>query len=77
MSCQHCLLAVTKALEQLEGINNIQIDLTTGEVRFNNKRSVPMDLIEKVIAESGFEIIPDQLKAKEEIKSEDPGEAIF
>jgi hypothetical protein len=34
MSCQHCVMAVTKALSQLEGIQNIGIDLAKGEVSF-------------------------------------------
>lgn len=71
MSCQHCVLAVTKALEQLEGIQNIQVDLAAEEVRFNNIGAVPMEQIEKAIAEAGYEIIPDQPKAKEEIKSKE------
>lgn len=69
MSCQHCVSAVTKALEQLEGIQNIMVDLATEEVRFNNIGAVPMEQIEKAIAEAGYEIIPDQPKAKEEIES--------
>lgn len=71
MSCQHCVLAVTKALGQLEGIQNIQVDLAAEEVRFNNIGTVPMEQIEKAIAEAGYEIIPDQPKAKEEIKSKE------
>lgn len=73
MSCQHCVLAVTKALEQLEGMQNIQVDLDAQEVRFNNPGAVPMERIEKAITEAGYEIIPDQPKAKEEVKPEDLG----
>jgi copper chaperone len=32
MSCQHCVMSVTKALGQLEGIKNVQVDLAKGEV---------------------------------------------
>jgi copper chaperone CopZ len=37
MSCQHCVMSVTKALNQLDGIKNVQIDLAKGEVRFDNQ----------------------------------------
>lgn len=73
MSGPPCLLAVTKALEQLEGLQNIQVDLTTGEIRFNNLGEVPRDQIVKAIANAGYEVIPDQPKEKEEIKSADLG----
>jgi len=57
MSCQHCVMSVTKALSQLEGIKNIQVDLAKGEVRFDNTKSVPSNRIEKAIQEAGYEVV--------------------
>ena len=57
MSCQHCVMSVTKALSQLEGIKNIQVDLAKGEVRFDNTKSVALDQIGKAIKEAGYEAI--------------------
>ncbi len=58
MSCQHCVMSVTKALNQLEGIQNVQVDLAKGEVRFENTKSVASDQIEKAIGDAGYEVIP-------------------
>jgi copper chaperone len=57
MSCQHCVMSVTKALNQLDGIKNVQIDLAKGEVRFDNTKSVTSDQIQKAITDAGYEII--------------------
>ena len=57
MSCQHCVMSVTKALNQLEGIKNVQVDLAKGEVRFDNMKEVASDRIEKAIQEAGYEVI--------------------
>ena len=57
MSCQHCVMSVTKALSQLEGIKNIQVDLAKGEVRFDNSKEVTSNRIEKAIQDAGYEII--------------------
>jgi copper chaperone len=57
MSCQHCVMSVTKALNQLEGIKNVQVDLAKGEVQFDNTKAVLMDQIEKAIEEAGYEVI--------------------
>jgi copper ion binding protein len=57
MSCQHCVMSVTKALNQLDGIKNIQIDLAKGEVRFDNTESVAPDRIQKAITDAGYEVI--------------------
>ena len=56
MSCQHCVMSVTKALSQLEGIKNIQVDLAKGEVRFDNPKEVASNRIEKAIQEVGYEV---------------------
>jgi copper ion binding protein len=57
MSCQHCVISVTKALGQLEGIKNVQVDLAKGEVRFDNTKEVASDKIEKAVADAGYDVI--------------------
>jgi copper chaperone len=57
MSCQHCVMSVTKALGQLEGIRNVQVDLAKGEVRFDNSKEVASSRIEKAIEDAGYEVI--------------------
>jgi copper chaperone len=59
MSCQHCVMSVTKALNQLGGIQNIQVDLAKGEVRFDNTKEVASNRIEKAIKDAGYEVIAD------------------
>ncbi len=56
MSCQHCVMSVKKALNQLEGVQNVEVDLATGEVRFDNTKALPQDRFEKVIKEAGYEV---------------------
>ncbi len=58
MSCQHCVMSVTKALNQLEGVKNVQVDLAKGEVRFDNTKEVAPNRIQKAIADAGYEVIP-------------------
>ena len=58
MSCQHCMMSVTKALGQLEGIKNVQVDLAKGEVRFDNTSEVASNRIEKAISDAGYEVVP-------------------
>ena len=57
MSCQHCVISVTKALSQLEGIKNVQVDLAKGEVRFDNTKQVASNRIEKAIEDAGYEVV--------------------
>ena len=57
MSCQHCVMAVTRALNQLEGIQKVEVDLSKGEVRFENTKALATDQIEKAIVTAGYQVI--------------------
>ncbi len=57
MSCNHCVMSVTKALTKLDGIQNVQVDLQKGEVRFDNRKAVALDKIEKAITDAGYEVV--------------------
>ncbi len=57
MSCQHCVMSVTKALGQLEGIKNVHVDLAKGEVRFDNLKEIASNRIEKAIQDAGYEVV--------------------
>lgn len=58
MSCQHCVMSVTKALSQLDGVQNVQVNLEKGEVRFENTKTVATDQIVKAITDAGYEVVP-------------------
>jgi copper chaperone len=57
MSCQHCVMSVTKALNQLDGIQNVQVNLAKGEVRFDDSKEVSSNQIEKAITDAGYEVL--------------------
>ncbi|MGA2518277.1 MAG: copper ion binding protein [Thermodesulfobacteriota bacterium] len=57
MSCQHCVMSVTKALGQLDGVKNVRVDLAKGEVQFDNTKEVASNRIEKAISDAGYEVV--------------------
>lgn len=42
MSCGHCVGNVKKKLEQVKGIEAIEVNLEKGEVYFENKKGLPL-----------------------------------
>ncbi|MEZ6854525.1 heavy-metal-associated domain-containing protein [Halodesulfovibrio aestuarii] len=56
MSCQHCVNAVTKALEAIDGVSDVAVDLLSGKVEWKETTTVPMETIETAITGIGFEI---------------------
>lgn len=57
MSCQHCVQSVTKALETIDGIKGISIDLTAGTASFTSHNPVDMDAVHAAIRNIGFETV--------------------
>ena len=40
MSCSHCVMAATKALNEVNGISNVSVDLEKGEAAFDEASPV-------------------------------------
>ena len=57
MSCQHCVMSVKKALGQMDGIQNVVVDLQKGEVHFENTKALASQKIEMAIKEAGYEVV--------------------
>jgi copper chaperone len=57
MSCQHCVMAVTKALSGIEGITDVCVDLQKGEASFTEAKPVDRALIRERIAKAGFAVV--------------------
>ena len=57
MSCQHCVASVTKALSEIEGITDVQVNLEKGEATFSEQSPVAEQTIKDAIARIGFEVV--------------------
>ena len=56
MSCNHCVMAVTKALSGIEGVGNVKVDLATGEATFDEATPVDRAVIAERIRKAGFDL---------------------
>jgi copper chaperone len=57
MSCQHCVMAVTKALGGIAGIKDVRVDLEKGEATFIEEKPADRALIREKIAKAGFDVV--------------------
>jgi len=57
MSCNHCVMAVTKALDEVDGIVDIKVDLAKGEATFDEVTPVDMDTVKEKVKEAGYEVV--------------------
>lgn len=56
MSCQHCVAAVKKALEGLQGVSKVQVDLEKGEARFDLEEGGSLDQVKSAVQEAGYQV---------------------
>ncbi len=56
MSCQHCVRAVQKALEEIDGVSGVAINLEKGEATFEKSPAVDDQVIKEKITKAGYEL---------------------
>lgn len=56
MTCNHCVMAVTKALKGIDGITNVKVDLQKAEATFDEAKPVNMEVVKERIRKAGYDI---------------------
>ncbi|MHC1699888.1 MAG: heavy-metal-associated domain-containing protein [Humidesulfovibrio sp.] len=57
MSCNHCRMSVTKALEAIPGVANVNVDLLSGKASYDETAPVDLAAVRKAIEKIGFEVV--------------------
>ncbi len=57
MSCNHCVVAVDKALNEIDGIKDIKVDLQKGEATFEEPMPLDMNIVRERIKKAGYEVV--------------------
>jgi copper chaperone len=57
MTCNHCVMAVTKALSEIEGIQDVAVDLSKGEATFQEVQPVDISVVKEGIRKAGYEVV--------------------
>ncbi len=56
MSCGHCEKAVKEAVGELEGVEKVQVDLTSKKVEVEGKK-LEDNIIKQAIEEAGYDVV--------------------
>jgi copper chaperone CopZ len=56
MTCSGCMGKVTNAVTSVEGVDDVDIDIATGEVTVISDASVDADLVRTAITKAGYEV---------------------
>lgn len=59
MTCGHCVNAVTQEVSELEGVQNVTVELEVGTMAVESAEPVAFDAIKDAVAEAGdYEVQP-------------------
>jgi copper chaperone len=56
MSCQHCVMAVTNALKEIQGVQDVSVDLGKGAATFTHERAIDTNRLKTVIENAGYDM---------------------
>jgi copper chaperone len=56
MSCEHCVMTITKGLESLDGIGKVEVNLDAGQVSVEyDQEKLSLDTIKAKVQELGYQ----------------------
>ena len=57
MTCNHCVMAVNKALNEIDGIKDVKVDLQKSEATFEETMPLDMNIVRERIKKAGYEVV--------------------
>lgn len=58
MTCQHCVMTVTKALQDVPGVLDVDVDLDEGKAFLDvDEQNFDAQKAQKAVAEAGYELV--------------------
>ena len=56
MTCGHCVSAVAEEVGQIKGIDDVDVNLSTGSLTFTSDQPVDLATVRAAIEEAGYEL---------------------
>lgn len=57
MSCQHCVMAVTRALGAVNGVKDVKVDLKSRVATYTEEKAVDPMVVAAAIKKAGYEVV--------------------
>jgi len=56
MTCDHCVVAVTRELSALPGVCEVRVDLATGDVSVSHDAPLDQEQVAAAVDEAGYQL---------------------
>ena len=56
MTCGHCVASVTEEVSEIDGVEDVAVDLATGSVTVTSSTPLEDDAVRAAVEEAGYEL---------------------
>jgi copper chaperone CopZ len=56
MTCGHCVSSLTEEVSQLDGVQNVEVDLASGLVTVTSERDLSDEDVRAAVTEAGYQL---------------------
>ncbi len=57
MTCEHCVAAVRAELSRIDGAEQVEVDLTAGQVTVSSRAPLDVTAVRRAVDEAGYELV--------------------
>jgi copper chaperone CopZ len=56
MHCSHCVSSVTEEVQEIEGVDDVQVVLESGQLTVTGREPLDDDAVRAAVAEAGYQV---------------------
>jgi len=56
MTCAHCVASITEEVQEIAGVIDVAVDLTSGGLRISSEQPIPDADVKVAVEEAGYEL---------------------
>ncbi len=54
MTCEHCVASVTEEVQEIAGVRDVRVDLSSGALTVHSDQPVPAEAVAAAVREAGY-----------------------
>ena len=57
MTCDHCVRSVTEEVSALDGVSQVEVDLTSGKVHVTTREPITTEQVREAVLGAGYQLV--------------------
>ena len=56
MTCEHCVSSVSEEVEEIPGVENVEVDLATGHLQITSSEALDEARVRQAVEDAGYQL---------------------